>query len=102
VVLTGTVEKEDNHFVSTCVELGVASCGDSVEEALDNLGDALKVHLNALEELGIIDQVFSEKGIEVKRDTSLSVKVSVSVPPGKTFRAYTREVALASAMGYAD
>ena len=52
VVLTGYVEPEDHLFVSYCPELGVSSCGDSAEEALDNLGDALAVHLEALEELG--------------------------------------------------
>ena len=56
VVLTGTVEPEDGMYVSYCPELGVASCGDTVEEALDNPGDALAVPLEALEEIGELER----------------------------------------------
>ena len=61
VVLTGTVEAEDGMYVSYCPELGVASCGDTVEEALDNLGDALTVHIGALEEIGELGRVLGER-----------------------------------------
>ena len=61
VVLTGLVEPEDHLFVSHCPELGVASCGETVEEALDNLGEALAVHLEALEEIGELERVLGEK-----------------------------------------
>ena len=33
VVLTSVVEPEDDMFVSTCIELGTASCGDTIQEA---------------------------------------------------------------------
>ena len=39
VTLTGIVEKEDDQYVSYCRELGVASCGDTIDEALINLDD---------------------------------------------------------------
>ena len=58
VVLTGTVEPEDHLFVSYCPELGVASCGETAEEALDNLGEAIAVHLEALEEIGELRREF--------------------------------------------
>lgn len=61
VVLTGYVEPEDHLFVSHCPELGVASCGETAEEALDNLGEALAVHLEALEEIGELERVLGEK-----------------------------------------
>ena len=52
VVLTSVVEPEGEMFVSTCIELGTASCGHTIQEAFDNLEEAISVHLNALEELG--------------------------------------------------
>ena len=61
VVLTGWVEPEDHLFVSHCPELGVASCGDTAGEALDNLGEALAVHLEALAEIGELEQSQSRK-----------------------------------------
>ena len=60
VVLTGYVEQEDHLFVSHCPELGVASCGETAEEALDNLEEAITVHLEALEEIGELGRVFRE------------------------------------------
>ena len=52
VILTSVVEPEDEMFVSTCIELGTSSCGDTIQEAFENLEEAIAVHLNALEELG--------------------------------------------------
>jgi predicted RNase H-like HicB family nuclease len=57
VVLTGIIEKEEGQLVSYCPELGVASCGDTIDETLDNLGDALQVYLDALEETGELRRV---------------------------------------------
>jgi len=63
VVLTGIVEKEGSQFVSYCRELGTSSCGDTVGEAFENLGDAIEVHINALIETGELLQVFRERTI---------------------------------------
>ena len=95
VVLTGTAEPEGNQFVSHCPQLDIASCGDTVDEALDNLGDALEVQLAALEEVGELERIFKERGIEIKKDPLPSEDVSVSIPPEKTVRAYARTVPLA-------
>ena len=92
VVLTGFVEPEDHLFVSHCPELGVASCGETAEEALDNLGEAIAVHLEALEEIGELERVFRENQLKVITAPSPTESVSVSIPPGKTVRAYTQPV----------
>ena len=65
IKLTALVEPEDDGFVTICPELGTASCGDTVKEALDNLREAIEVHLNGLEEVGTTARVFNERGIEV-------------------------------------
>lgn len=65
VILTSAVEEEGDQFVSFCTELGTTSCGDSIQEALDNLQEAIWVHLNALEETGERERVFQERGIHV-------------------------------------
>lgn len=65
VILTSVVEPEGEMFVSTCPELGTASCGDTIQEAFENLEEAITVHLNALEELGERERVFRERGIEI-------------------------------------
>ena len=97
VTLTGIAEKEDDQYVSYCSQLGVASCGNTVEEALNNLGDALNVHLNALEEIGELEAVFREKSIQIQPGTPSreEVTVTISARPDQTFKVYQQELPLA-------
>jgi predicted RNase H-like HicB family nuclease len=57
------VHKEGDQFVSWCPELDVASSGDNVEQACDNLKDAINCFLETYSEIGELDQILSEKGI---------------------------------------
>ena len=41
--LTAIIEREGNGYVSLCPELDIASQGDSVEQARDNLREALEL-----------------------------------------------------------
>lgn len=44
VRLTATVTPEDGGYVARALEVEVASQGDSIEEALDNLREALELY----------------------------------------------------------
>jgi predicted RNase H-like HicB family nuclease len=41
--LTAIIEREEGGYVSLCPELDIASQGDSIEEARDNLREALEL-----------------------------------------------------------
>ncbi|MBM4053914.1 MAG: type II toxin-antitoxin system HicB family antitoxin [Planctomycetes bacterium] len=41
--LTAIIEREGNGYVSLCPELDIASQGDSIEQARDNLREALEL-----------------------------------------------------------
>jgi predicted RNase H-like HicB family nuclease len=41
--LTAIIEKEGNSYVSLCPELDIASQGDTIEEARNNLKEALEL-----------------------------------------------------------
>lgn len=41
--LTAIIEREDDGYVSLCPELDIASQGDTVEQARDNLKEALEL-----------------------------------------------------------
>jgi predicted RNase H-like HicB family nuclease len=41
--LTAIIEREGNGYVSLCPELDIASQGDTVEQARDNLREALEL-----------------------------------------------------------
>ena len=44
---TAVIHEEDGGFVSLCPELDIASQGDTVEEALQNLKEAVEMFLEA-------------------------------------------------------
>ena len=52
--LTAIIEKEGDGYVSLCPEVDVASQGDSIEEALSNLREALELFFETAspEEIG--------------------------------------------------
>lgn len=53
--LTGIFWHEGSSVVSKCPELGVASCGSSVEEAMANLREAVELYLENARVLGLAD-----------------------------------------------
>ncbi len=95
VILTGMVEKEGDQFVSYCRELGSSSCGNTAFEALDNLGDAIEVHINALIETGELERVFRERNIRIDLQPLVDEPL-IRVAPGKMFTIYEREVPVAA------
>ena len=55
--LTATIWEEKGVYVSKCPELGVASCGDTPEEALSNLKEAVELYLDNAKELGLSEEI---------------------------------------------
>ena len=53
--LTAVIWEEEGVFVSKCPELEVASAGDTPQEALANLKEAIDLWLANAKELGILD-----------------------------------------------
>lgn len=70
VQLTQIVEREGAQFAAHCPELGIASCGDTIEEAFANIHEAILLHLDVLEELGDRDRIFRERGIEISYEAA--------------------------------
>ena len=52
-----TTWEEDGVYVSKCVELDVASCGDTPKEALENIRDAIDIYLKNAREYGILTDI---------------------------------------------
>ena len=42
---TAVIHKEDNLYVAQCPEIGTASQGETIEEAINNLKEATEVYL---------------------------------------------------------
>jgi len=54
---TAVVWRESEGYVSKCPELGVASCGDSFDEAVSNLREAVELYLQNAKELNLIPEI---------------------------------------------
>lgn len=54
-------------YSALCPELGVASQGETIEEAEANLKEAIELYLGSAKELGILKQVLGEAGIDIRR-----------------------------------
>lgn len=65
ILITGVAEAEDGQFVSHCRELGTASCGDTISEALDNLAEAIELNIEGLAEVGELEQTLRERHIRI-------------------------------------
>lgn len=57
---TAIIEKEGNMYVSLCPELDVTSQGNSVEEASDNLKEAIELFLESASPSEIQERLHSE------------------------------------------
>ena len=64
-VFSVLIRKEGTQYASWCPELDVASCGNTIEEACDNLDEALDLHLDALVDEGELLQVLDERGFKI-------------------------------------
>jgi len=61
---TAVVWRETEGYVSKCPELGVASCGDSFEEAISNLREAVELYVENALELNLFSEI--EESLTVK------------------------------------
>jgi predicted RNase H-like HicB family nuclease len=51
--LTAVITKEDEWYVAHCLELGVVSQGKTVEEAQQNLREAVELYIESFEDVEI-------------------------------------------------
>ena len=54
---TAVIWKEEVGYVSKCPELGVASAGDTPDEARRNLQEAISLYIENAEDLGIMEDL---------------------------------------------
>lgn len=57
---TAIIEREGNGYVSLCPELDIASQGDTVEEARDNLREALELFFETASQQEIQSRMLGE------------------------------------------
>ena len=68
--LTAIIEKEGNGYVALCPEIDVASQGNTIEEARDNLQEALELFFETANPEEVAERLHSEVYI-----THMEVKI---------------------------
>lgn len=68
---TATIKKGEKQYVAVCHEVDVVSQGHTVEEAIDNLKEAVDLYI---EEMGIPEEATSSDTIVVKFEVKKSGK----------------------------
>ena len=64
--LTAIIEREEDGYVSLCPELDIASQGDTIEEARENLSEALELFFESASPTEIQSRLHEEIfGLEV-------------------------------------
>jgi predicted RNase H-like HicB family nuclease len=58
--LTAIIEREDTGYVSLCPELDIASQGDTIESARDNLREAIELFFETASEQEIRERMHEE------------------------------------------
>ena len=75
VKFTAILWEEDGTYVSKCPEIDVSSAGDTFEDALSNLTEAIELWLVNARELGIMDDYLSIMTTSEKSTRTIEINV---------------------------
>ena len=82
ITLTIILEPDDNGSVhARCRELGTASCGDSDEAAIENITEAIREHVAALRQGGLLEKFLRRASVAGKlaADTSIGHTIGIRI-----------------------
>ncbi len=57
------VKEPEGGYSAICTDLDIASQGESIEEAIENVKEALELYIESAQELGIMPEVKEKLGI---------------------------------------
>jgi hypothetical protein len=90
--LTFEAFREGKQFVSRCLELDTSSCGDTLDEAFENVKDATLEYLTAIEQLGQRQRVFRDRGIRLRRAAPALIRQQYEAAPGTFVGTYVTKI----------
>lgn len=65
ISFTTQIKKEGDMFVAYSPELDVSSCGFSIDEARENLKDAVRGFLESAKDRGVLREILEESGYTI-------------------------------------
>jgi len=81
IQFSSVIFKEDDVYVAYCPQLDVSSCGDTPEDAVRMLKEAVRLFLEETEKMGTLGSILSESGFQWDKDNiyNLSKVVATEV-----------------------
>jgi len=79
IELTLVFRKEGDKWTGFCKELGTATYADDPKQAMIELKELVTLHLNTLEETGLIKKFFSKRKITVHRIKPRTIRYEVPI-----------------------
>ena len=83
LLLNVIVKHEDKGYSVICSELNVASQGETFEEAIDSIKEAVELYIESAEEVGTLDEVLERLGLtrdDLKKKSIVPNAVTANVP----------------------
>jgi len=70
-------------YVAECPALGVTSQGATIDEAENNIRDAVRLYLTTIDELGELERIFREWGLHVAPPTAFHAQEVPTMDGGR-------------------
>lgn len=83
LLLNVIIKQEEKGYSVICPELNVASQGETFEEAISNIKEAVELYIETAEELGTLDDVLDQLGLtkeDLKKKSLIPRVVTANVP----------------------
>ncbi len=71
IKVTEEIWKEGGMYVAYCPELDMASCGESIEDAKNNLKEVISINFVECKKVGTLDQLLQDAGFTEDQDNVL-------------------------------
>ncbi len=83
LLLNVIVKQEDKGYSVLCPDLNVASQGETFEEAVENIKEAIELYIESSEESGTLDEVLERLGLtkdDLKKKSIMPRFMTTNVP----------------------
>jgi len=78
IVVKHIIKKEKDCYVATCPDFDITTQGKSIENADENLKEAVILYLETINQLGIREKVFKERNISLY---NIKEKINIDIMP---------------------
>ena len=94
IVVKHIIKKGEGCFVATCPDFDITTQGKSIEEANENLKEAVILYLETLDQLGIRDKIFKKRKINIYKPKE---KIKIDITPSSNNEPFitTQSISLA-------